>query len=132
MGFERWGADDPEVLFSGSWAEVLPADDGALPFLSLVPTLRDRQPFQQLVTGGRLGLAPTASTGPMAEVRAAFDGAVRGLGVRQLATALWCVLDGMHMMAVRVVDPPKGLARQIFQWAQEKALSAEVLVVNPQ
>lgn len=131
LWFKRWCADDPEVL-PGGWSEVLPPDDGALPFLSLVPTLRDRRPFQQLVLGGRLGLAPTVLTGPMAEVRAAFDQAVQGLSLRQLATSLWCVLDGMNVMSVRIVDPPPGLARQVFQWAQEKALAAEVMVRNPQ
>lgn len=127
----RWCADDPEVL-PGGWSEVLPPDDGALPFLSLVPTLRDRQSFQQMVLGGRLGLKPTVLTGPMAEVRAAFDEVVRGLNLKQLATSLWCILDGMNVMSMKVLDPPPGLARQVFQWAQEKSLAAEVMVRNPQ
>merc|ERR1719215_1775559 len=67
----------------------------------------------------------------MTEVRVAFDEAVRGRSLRQLASDLRRVLDSMTVMSMTIVDPPPGLARQGYQWAQEKALTIGMELLNP-
>lgn len=129
----HWFETARSLLASGSagLTEVLPPDDAALSFLSLVPTLRDRLPFQKLITAGRLGCQHSAPKCPMTEVRAVFDRAVKGRSLRQLAADLRRVLDSMTVMSTMIVDPPLGLARQVYQWAQEKSLLIGMELLNP-
>lgn len=130
---QRWFEASQALLAMGSagWHEVLPPDGEALSFLSLVPTFRDRLAFQQLLAAGRLGLHPSAPESPMAEVRAAFDQAVRGRSLQQLESDLRRMLDSMTVMSMTIVDPPPGLARQLYQWAQEKAMTIGMELLNP-
>lgn len=116
---------------AAGWEAVLPADDAPLPFFSLVPTLRDRTAFAQVLTGGRVGLAPSLPDCPVTLVKAYFDNAVKGRGIRQLAVDVRCALEGMSVMAITIVRPPPGLPQQVYQWAQERALAASVEVCNP-
>lgn len=130
---QQWFEASQALLAMGSagWHEVLPPDGEALSFLSLVPTFRDRLAFQQLLAAGRLGLHPSAPESPMAEVRAAFDQAVRGRSLQQLESDLRRMLDSMTVMSMTIVDPPPGLARQLYQWAQEKAMTIGMELLNP-
>merc|ERR1712137_1431499 len=68
---------------------------------------------------------------PMTRVKAYFDSAVLGRKPRQLAVDLRCLLEGMSVMAVTIVQPPPGLPQQVYQWAQERSLGASIELHNP-
>lgn len=99
---------------SGTWEDALIDPTSALPFLSLVPSLRDRSVYLQMIAGGLLGLVPTAHDCPMARVKRTFDSLVHGRNVKLLAGDLRRVLDSMNVMIVTIIKPPAGLAQQVL------------------
>eukprot|EP00419_Tripos_fusus_P006267 CAMPEP_0172678870 /NCGR_PEP_ID=MMETSP1074-20121228/15681_1 /TAXON_ID=2916 /ORGANISM="Ceratium fusus, Strain PA161109" /LENGTH=428 /DNA_ID=CAMNT_0013496965 /DNA_START=55 /DNA_END=1338 /DNA_ORIENTATION=- len=106
--------------------------DGPISLASLVPSLRDRPAFARMLCGPHLGLQPSASADcAMVRVKTYFDAACHGRNSRQLSADLRCALDGMQLMVVRIVEPPLGLAQQVYQWAQERALGVSLEVHNP-
>jgi hypothetical protein len=106
--------------------------DGPLAFASLVPSLRDRPAFVHMLCTPLLGLQPSVCADcALLRVKAYFDAACRGRNKRQLSADLRCALDGMQLMVVRIVEAPPGLAQQVYQWAQEKALGISIEVHNP-
>lgn len=112
-------------------------EHGPLAFASLVPSSRDRLAFACMLCAPRLGLQPSSSSSAlpvdcaMVRVKAYFDAACRGRNSRQLSADLRCALDGMQLMVVRIVEPPPGLAQQVYQWAQEKAIGSAMEIHNP-
>lgn len=128
-----WMKEKKAVIAAGaaSWEVLLPADDAVLPFFSLLPTLRDRAAFAQLLLGRRLGLALTTAQCAMTHVKGYFDSVVAGRSVARLSVDLRCALDGMSLMAVTLVRPPAGLPQQVYLWAQERSLAASIEISNP-
>jgi len=114
-----------------AWDDLLPTTDAVLPFLALAPSLRDRAPFAQLLTAGYLDLALATGDCPMVKVKEFLDRAVSGHDVKQLLEDTRFALDGMSVMTINIVDPPRGLAQQVYQWAQEKSLGVSLELNNP-
>lgn len=84
----------------------------------------------QLLLAKHVGISSTVLECPMSLVKARFDRLVQGRTLQQLAQDLRGALS-MTVMAVTILQPPQGLAQQVFQWAQERSLMSSLELHNP-
>lgn len=126
------------------WDDLL--RDGDCPiFFSLIPSFHDRVVFSRLLLEGPCAhmagvTLRLASRRPAEVVKAWFDRAVDDFCRNRSGLALVKALEQtargatelMGVMSVRAIEPPPGLAQQVFLWYQENALMGDgALLKNP-